>query len=67
MMKMSGTSMASPNVVNLAGKLMTINQELSVNETIELIKDGCERSSDGKINLINTQKSIALLTSQNNN
>ncbi len=66
-MKMSGTSMASPNVVNLAAKLMAINPDLSVSETIQLIKDGCERSSDGKINLINTQKSIALLTSQNTN
>jgi subtilisin family serine protease len=66
-MKMSGTSMASPNVVNLAAKLMAINPELSVTETIELIKAGCDRSADGKINLISAQKSIALLTSQNNN
>ncbi len=66
-MKMSGTSMASPNVVNLAAKLMAINPDLSVSETIQLIKDGCERSPDGKINLINTQKSIALLTSQSTN
>lgn len=63
-MKMSGTSMASPNVVNLAAKLMAIDPELSVKETIQLILDGCERSADGRINLINPQKSIGQLKSQ---
>ena len=63
-MKMSGTSMASPNVVNLAAKLMAIDPELSVEETIQLILDGCERSADGRINLINPQKSIEQLKSQ---
>lgn len=62
-MKMSGTSMASPNVVNLAAKLMAIDPELSVEETIQLILEGCERSADGRINLINPQKSIELLNS----
>jgi len=63
-MKMSGTSMASPNVVNLAAKLMAIDPELNVKETIQLILDGCERSADGRINLINPQKSIGQLKSQ---
>ncbi len=64
-MKLSGTSMASPNVVNLAAKLMAIEPNLSVAETIQLIKDGCDRSDDGRINLINPQKSIALLSTRN--
>lgn len=65
LMKLSGTSMASPNVVNLAAKLMAIDPELTVAETIQLIKKGCDRSADGRINLINPQKSIALLSAQN--
>jgi subtilisin family serine protease len=64
LMKLSGTSMASPNVVNLAAKLMSINPDLSVTETIQLILEGCDRSVDGRINLINPQKSIALLASK---
>lgn len=51
-MKMSGTSRASPNVVSLAVKLMTINPELSVIETIELIIAGCGRSSDGHCSIL---------------
>jgi len=65
LMKLSGTSMASPNVVNLAAKLMAIDPDLTVAETIQLIKEGCDRSTDGRINLINPQKSIALLSSRN--
>jgi hypothetical protein len=65
MMKLSGTSMASPNVANLAAKLMAINPDLTVTETIQLILEGCDRSADGRINLINPQKSITLLASRN--
>jgi subtilisin family serine protease len=62
-MEMSGTSMASPNVANLAGKLLAINPDLSVNELVDLILRGCELSEDGRINLINPRKSVALLAS----
>jgi subtilisin family serine protease len=65
LMKLSGTSMAAPNVVNLAAKLMAIDPDLTVAETIVLIKEGCDRSADGRINLINPQKSIALITTRN--
>jgi hypothetical protein len=44
---------------------MAIDPDLTVAETIQLIKEGCDRSADGRINLINPQKSIALLSSRN--
>ena len=60
-MKYSGTSMASPNVANLAAKLLALEPKLSVAEVIALIQQGCERSADGRINLINPKKSVELL------
>jgi subtilisin family serine protease len=60
-MKYSGTSMASPNVANLAAKLLALEPRLSVEQTIMFIKLGAERSADGRINLINPRKSVALL------
>ena len=60
-MKYSGTSMASPNVVNLAAKLIALEPKLTVEQVVELIKLGCERSADGRINLINPKRSLALL------
>lgn len=60
-MKYSGTSMAAPNVANLAAKLLALEPSLTVADTIQLIKDGAERSADGRINLINPQKSLELL------
>lgn len=60
-MKYSGTSMASPNVTNLAGKLLAIDPGLSVEQVIELIKLGSDRSANGRLNLINPRRSLALL------
>jgi subtilisin family serine protease len=65
-MKMSGTSMSSPNVANLAAKLWALNPDLSVQEVIELIKEGCDTSDDGRIILINPQASVELLRSRMN-
>jgi len=62
-MKMSGTSMSSPNVANLAGKLWALNPELSVQQVIDLIKNGCDTSEDGRIVLVNPKASVALLKS----
>ena len=61
MMKMSGTSMSSPNVANLAAKLIALNPDLTVEQTIELIKKGADTSEDGRRVLINPKKSIELL------
>lgn len=59
--KYSGTSMASPNVVNLAAKLLALEPGLTVEQVVGLIKLGAERSADGRINLINPKRSLALL------
>ena len=63
-MKWSGTSMSSPNVVNLAAKLIALDPSLSPEQTIDLIKRGADRSPDGRLNLINPKATVALLKSQ---
>ena len=62
-MKFSGTSMASPNVANLAGKLLAIDPTLTPPKVIELIKKGADARTDGDVNylLINPQRTIELL------
>ena len=62
--KWSGTSMSSPNVVNLAAKLIALDPSLTPEETIDLIKRGADRSADGRRTLINPKASVALLKSQ---
>jgi subtilisin family serine protease len=61
MIEMSGTSMASPNVVNLAAKLLALDGSLTTSDLIELITGGAEQSENGRINLINPMKSVELL------
>ncbi len=60
-MKMSGTSMASPNAVNLAAKLLALDYSLTTNDLIKLIIDGADKSDDGRILLINPKRSVELL------
>jgi subtilisin family serine protease len=57
--KFSGTSMASPQVANLAGKLFALKPELSVAQVREAILVGAEKK--GRVNLINPRKSAELL------
>lgn len=57
----SGTSMAAPQVTNLAAKLFALDPSLTVVEVVELILDGAERSEDGRRNLINPARSVELL------
>ena len=61
--KMSGTSMASPNVANLAGKLIARDPSLSPEEVARLIIDGADdMGEDGKTMLvINPKRSMELL------
>ncbi len=59
---LSGTSMASPQVANLAGKLLAVNPKLTPTELIRIIVDTANRSADGRRNLVNPKKAIAAAT-----
>jgi subtilisin family serine protease len=58
---MSGTSMASPNVVNLAAKLVALDPRLTPGQTIHLIVAGATTSKDGRRHNIDPKRSVALL------
>jgi hypothetical protein len=60
-LKFSGTSMASPNVVNLAAKLIALDPSLTPEQTIALMEKGADTSADGRIHLINPKATVALL------
>jgi subtilisin family serine protease len=56
---MSGTSMASPNVANLAGKILAVNPKLTPPEVIALIRETTDKSADGRRFLIDPKKAVA--------
>jgi subtilisin family serine protease len=58
-LKFSGTSMASPQVTNLAAKLFALDPALTPAEAKALIMEGCDK--DGRVNLVSPAKSIGLL------
>jgi hypothetical protein len=60
-LQLSGTSMASPNVVNLAAKLFALQPSLTPAQVIDLIKRGATSSEDGRRHLIDEKRSVALL------
>ncbi len=61
-MKMSGTSMASPNVCNLAGKLFTLKPSLTPAEVVSLIEQGATPAeADANLLLIHPKKTAELL------
>ncbi len=64
-MKFSGTSMASPQVANLAAKLIALRSQLTVAQTIELIRKGATPlpGHEGKF-IINPAASVGLLARQ---
>lgn len=57
--KMSGTSMASPNVANLGAKILAMNPKLTPAQVIELIRATADKSSDGRRFLIDPKKAVA--------
>jgi subtilisin family serine protease len=61
--KFSGTSMASPNVVNLAAKLIAVEPELTPREVVDLILKGADeiREGDQVLKIINPKNSAKLL------
>ncbi len=60
-LQLSGTSMASPNVTNLAAKLFALQPSLTPTQVIDLIKRGATTSEDGRRHLIDEKRSVALL------
>ncbi len=60
-LRLSGTSMASPNVVNLAAKLFALDPSLTPAKVVELIRQGASTSEDGRRHLIDEKRSVALL------
>jgi subtilisin family serine protease len=60
-LRLSGTSMASPNVVNLAAKLFALDPSLTPAQVVELIRQGASASEDGRRHLIDEKRSVALL------
>jgi len=64
-MAFSGTSMASPNVLNLAAKLFAVKPELRPTEVIRLIERGAdELKGQPGLKLLNPAASLALLQAQ---
>lgn len=58
-MAFSGTSMAAPQVANLAGKLLTMKPGLKPTEVIGLIVGTAERTADGRRMLIHPRNALA--------
>jgi subtilisin family serine protease len=54
----SGTSMASPQVANLAGKILAVNPALDPVGVIALIRDTADKTADGRRTLINPKKAV---------
>jgi Subtilase family len=54
----SGTSMASPQVANLAGKILAVNPALKPAEVIAVIRDTADKTADGRRTLVNPKKAV---------
>lgn len=61
-MKLSGTSMAAPQVTNLAGQIWALHPKLSAADVKVMIVDGADakKVGDHDIRLLNPKKSLAL-------
>jgi len=56
---LSGASMASPEVANLAGKILAVNPRLTPPRVIQIIVRTAERTPDGRRALIDPAKAVA--------
>ncbi len=54
----SGTSMASPQVANLAGKILAVNPALTPPQVIEIIVSTADKTPDGRRTLVNQKKAL---------
>ena len=57
---LSGTSMASPQVANLAAKILALKPAMKPPEVIRLIVETADTSADGRRHLINPKQALAL-------
>ena len=55
----SGTSMASPQVANLAAKMLAVNPKLTPPQLIAIIRRTADKTADGRRHLINPKKAVA--------
>jgi len=55
----SGTSMASPQVANLAAKILAVNPKLTPAQVIALIRKTADKTPDGRRSLIDPKKAVA--------
>ena len=55
----SGTSMASPQVANLAAKMLAVDPRLTPRQVIAVIRATATPSADGRRNLIDPKKALA--------
>jgi len=60
----SGTSMASPNVANLAAKILAVDPKLKPAEVITIIRETADRTADGRRVLINPRKAVAAVAAK---
>ena len=51
--------MASPQVVNLAAKILAVNPKLKPAQVIAIIEDNADKTPDGRRTLINPKKTLA--------
>lgn len=57
----SGTSMAAPQVTNLAAKLLAVDPKLTPVQLIQLIREGATASADGRRHLIDPARSMQIM------
>ena len=56
---LSGTSMAAPQVTNLAAKMLAVNPRLTPTQLIEIIVGSAEKTADGRRTLMHPAKAVA--------
>jgi subtilisin family serine protease len=63
-LRISGTSMTTPQVANLAAKLFALDPQLTPFEVIDLIRRGATTSEDGRRHLIDEKRSAEMMKEQ---
>ena len=55
----SGTSMAAPQVANLAAKILAVNPKLAPPDVIRIVRETAEKTADGRRTLIHPRNALA--------